>query len=255
MVAYRHLAIVLAGSLALSGCPSDDDDFPEGDDDVSDDDTADDDTGDDDTGDDDTGDDDTGDDDTGDDDATPDPAEVAVDQVYCLDWSTADFVAPPGLASFLATAGVDLTTHPLLLSPTAVDVDGGQIEMLAAQAQRNTCTQDLTRSTVDMDEEGSGSYTSPSFQVGPADAVLYLEPGPFALPFPALVITGDFNADASLVVDSTLTGHADVTNLPGACYVFTCIPCPSGIGDCVDLAVTSATWEVTGDPPLTEIPG
>ena len=63
--------MLLALSMALTGCPTtygDDDDA--GDDDTT---AGDDDTGDDDTGDDDTGDDDTGDDDTGDDDTTDPP--------------------------------------------------------------------------------------------------------------------------------------------------------------------------------------
>ncbi len=62
------LAITL--TLALTGCPTGDDDDTGDDDTSADDDTGDDDTGDDDTGDDDTGDDDSADDDTGDDDTT-----------------------------------------------------------------------------------------------------------------------------------------------------------------------------------------
>jgi len=95
----------LAATLALAGCPGDDDD-------VADDDTADDDTADDDSGDDDSGDDDSGDDDSGDDDTAIDPCTpfnhggdtVTIDGTVL----TPDTVYSSGEVSFSRSSGLIL---------------------------------------------------------------------------------------------------------------------------------------------------
>lgn len=84
-------------------------------------------------------------------------------------------------------------------------------------------------------------------------ASLLLMGCPSALPFRDLVVTGQFSADASQIVDGTLSGYIEVSALAGACYVFTCQSCPTGVGDCVTFAVTEATWNDTGTGPLDEV--
>jgi hypothetical protein len=257
------LALLLAllpacTSPSRGGFGDDDDDSAQGDDDDA--------SGDDDTADDDTSDDDdtpVDDDDTpvdDDDDATPpddddddsvDPGTAFVDQTYCLDWDTVNVTQPTAWSSLAAF--VDPSQYPLLLSPTAVNVPAGQIWMMGGIAQMGTCVQDTTASTVDLTGATPGSYTAPSFAVGPADMSMTTSVG--ALTVYDTVITGDFTGTADQIVDSTIYGMADITAFSSvACMMITCVSCPTGTGDCMVFSADSAVWDNTGAGPMTVVP-
>jgi hypothetical protein len=232
----------------------DDDDVADDDDVVDDDDVADDDDAvdDDDVADDDDAVDDD-DDVQPDDDDGVDPGEAMVDVTYCLDWNTANITQPPGITGLLAMAGITLADYPLLLGPTSVAVAAGEIEMLGAGAVPQTCGQDTSMSTFDLTSGGPGTYGAPHFQVGPAEMVIPI-PSVANLQIESATLEGDFTSDAGQIVDGTMVGFINVSNLDGACFLLTCVACPNGVGDCAAFSFDSATWNDNGLGPLTPVP-
>ena len=189
-----------------------------------------------------------------DDDVTPgDPGEAMVDQTYCIDWDSADITDPPDIAGLLSGAGITLSDYPLLLSPTAVDVPGGTIDMLGATASPTTCTQDMTMSTLPLTDTTPGSWAPPHFVVGPTDMALNI-PSVGLLVIEGAILEGDFTGDAQQIVNGSMDGFINVGSLPGACFLLTCATCPSGVGDCAVFAFANATWDNNGMGALTPIP-
>ena len=252
---YLFLAALF---LFLLGCPQprqtsggDDDDNEDDDDSVADDDDVQPDDDDVQPDDDDVQPDD---DDVQPDDDDADPGDAMVDVTYCLDWDTANITEPPGIAGLLGMAGITLSDYPILLSPTSVDAAAEQIELLGAGAVATTCTQDTSASTYDLTADGPGSWVAPHFEVGPTSLAIALDPSIGDLALEGAVLQGDFTGDASAIVNSTMDGYINVTTLDGACFILTCVTCPSGTGDCAVFAFDSATWNDNGLGPLVEVP-
>jgi len=267
------LALLLtlnSGCNDLSGRLSDDNNSFDDDDSAGDDDDAagddDDAAGDDDdtAGDDDdtTGDDDdsAGDDDdsAGDDDdsASVDPGLSFVQRTYCLNWDSVNFQSPPGLVATLGGFGVNLADYPLLLSPTAVSIPVQEILMVLAATQMGTCSQDTNLSTYNLTASEAGRYVAPHFEVGPSDINIGTQFGTLTL-YNA-VFQGDFTGDGEQVHQGSITGQLDITAysgfLCGAASSWTCAPCPSGVGSCVDLVATDGVWDHNGEGPLLIVP-
>jgi len=185
-----------------------------------------------------------------DDDATTDPGFI--DETYCLDWNQATISSPPSLVSMLAMIGVDLADWPLLLTPTGIDEAAGHIWMLSGSPFEGTCSQDTTASTSDLTAANPGTWSDPSFDVGPSQVDLLA--GTYSIPLYGAVFTGQFTPDASQVVGGTIEAEANVTQMNSACLFLPCFTCSTGVGDCLDLSVQNAVYDATGAGPLIAVP-
>ena len=225
-----------------TGKPDDDDSVGDDDDSVGDDDDS--------AGDDD---DSAGDDD---DSASVDPGLSFVQRTYCLNWDSVNFQSPPGLVATLGGFGVNLADYPLLLSPTAVSIPVQEILMVLAATQMGTCSQDTNLSTYNLTASEAGRYVAPHFEVGPSDINIGTQFGTLTL-YNA-VFQGDFTGDGEQVHQGSITGQLDITAysgfLCGAASSWTCAPCPSGVGSCVDLVATDGVWDHNGEGPLLIVP-
>ena len=186
--------------------------------------------------------------------AEPIDTSLVVDQTYCSDWDTATIVEPPDIGMLLGLAGVSLADYPILISPTAIDEGAGTINMRGATATPSSCTQDVSVPSFDPTATTPGTFTNPHFDVGPTTMTLNLQ-GIGALAFENTLISGDFTADGQAVVDGTLSGMMDVSTLPGACFVLTCVPCPSNsANDCAAFLAENIVFNNNGLGPLTAVP-
>ena len=262
-----HLCLTALLFVLLSGCNEpqgraggDDDDSARADDDSATLDDDDDSSGkpdDDDTSgdDDDASDDDDNDhNDDDDDSAAVDPGLGFVNRSYCLEWDSMNFQSPAGLVGMLGALGVNLNDFPLLLSPTGVAIPVEEILMLLAAAAPGTCTQDPNLSTYNLTAAQAGHYLAPHFAVGPSDISITTPVATLVL-YNA-VFEGDFTADSSQVIRGAITGRLDVSAYSGYCSAlgWTCTPCPTGFGTCVDLITSDASWNDSGAGPLIPTP-
>ncbi|MCP4868766.1 MAG: hypothetical protein GY898_08610 [Proteobacteria bacterium] len=186
-----------------------------------------------------------------DDDTTPAEEPAWVDETYCLDWDQTSIVEPSALLGTLNSIGINLEDWPILLTPTGADESAGSIWMMSGTALQGTCTQNTTISTTNLTQASAGTLTGSSFSVGPVDATLAA--GILSTTVYDAVITGTFSSDAQEIFDGTLTGLMDVATIPGACFLLTCVTCPSG-GDCVTLTALDAVYAATGAGPLVAVP-
>ena len=184
------------------------------------------------------------DDDAGDD-------EDFVDVTYCLDWSTVNVAEPAGLLSLLQSlAGIDITQYPVLLSANGVNTSTDSIWMLAAAAQMGTCNQDTAYPAVDLTSASPGDYVDPHWEVGPT--TLTVPAAGFTITLFDAVLTGDYTATATQIVNGTIEGAMDVpTDYQFACgWMLSCYTCASGVGQCIDFVANSAVYDDNGQGPL-----
>ncbi len=263
-----HLLIVVLLLALTSGCSELGDRSSSDDDSFDDDDSANGGTSDDDDAtskpddDDSVGDDDdsAGDDDdsAGDDDdsVSVDPGLAFVQRSYCLNWDSVNFQSPPGFVDILGGYGINLADYPLLLSPTAVSILVEEILMVLAATQLGTCSQDTSLSTYNLTVSEAGRYVAPHFEVGPSDINVGTQLG--TLNLYDTVFAGDFTGDAEQVVQGSITGQLDISAyssfLCSSSLGWTCAPCPTGVGTCVDLVATDAIWDHNNEGPLLVVP-
>ena len=209
----RHTVFALLAALLL--LPGDDDDAANDDDAADDDDSA-------------------GDDD---DSAAPEPAWVG--ETFCLDWSSVTWVSPDqATINQAGSMGFNLTSVPILMSPLSLD---SGFEARLAGGMTGTCQQNTSLSTDDV----LGTWTDPSFDVGPAAVTLSLGVGTF--PLLDLTIDGTVNSPGTQFTNSTVTTQIDMGTTGGICQVANCQACPgSGLVQCLGLEVTGANWYSQG---------
>ncbi|MEE2830521.1 MAG: putative metal-binding motif-containing protein [Myxococcota bacterium] len=181
----------------------------------------------------------------------PEPFE---DESYCLDWNTANITEPSQLPGLLANFGVSIQDFPILVSPTTVDVNSGELSMIGASAVQGTCEQNVAASTYDLTPSQPGTYNNDHFTTGPAD--MDLQMGADVYPMYSVFVEGDFLADGSAIVNASITGELDVSQLSWtACFfALSCHTCPNGSGDCVTFEADSGVLNATGNGALIEVP-
>ncbi len=189
------------------------------------------------------------DDDAADDDDTV-PDAAFIDETYCLDWDVTNITQPSNFLSVLNGVGINLEDWPILLTPTAST--STEIWMMSGTALQGTCTQNTTVQTTDLTQVDPGTFTDPYFAIGPVTATLAA--GFLSTTVHDTVITGTFSSDYQTITDGTLDGFVDVSALPFACSLLTCVPCPSTGTDCVQLSAEDAVYNATGAGPLVPVP-
>ncbi len=188
---------------------------------------------------------------TDDDDFVPgDPGAAMLEVSYCLDWSTANITEPSNITDLLSFAGMDLADFPILVNPTNLDIENSLIWMAGAGTQQGTCLQDTSVPTFDLTEPDPGSWTPPSFSVGPSSLSILLPDPVGELLLEDAALTGDFTEDGLVIFNSALSGFLNVDNVSGACLLLDCVTCPSGAGNCAVFAFDSAVWDDNGQGPL-----
>ncbi len=180
------------------------------------------------------------DDASGDDDDTTPPEPGFVGEVYCLDWGSVDVIEPDGLLDLLTGLSDIFDASPPVLIPTAVDVAAEEIEMDAGVTDEG-CAAANVFAVDELTREGPGTYVAPHFEAGPGE--MNLGGSVVALPLKDALVTGDFTTPEDAIVNGTLSGFLDLSDLLGACALITCGPCPGGGGnDCVAFSADSAVW-------------